>query len=58
MLVSVWVRLRFLFLLSRAEVEAARDEKSIGKKTGLAIMLVRATIASPPDHEEASSWWL
>jgi hypothetical protein len=39
-------------------IETSCDEKRIGKKKGLAIMLVRATIASPPYHEEASSWCL
>jgi hypothetical protein len=43
--------------LSREAGEGWRDEKSIGKK-GLAIMLVRATTASPPSHEEVSSWYL
>jgi hypothetical protein len=44
--------------LSREAGEGSRDEKIIDKKKGLAIMLVRATIASPPSHEEASSWYL
>jgi len=56
--VSVYETALFLSLLSSEAGEDSHDEKSIGKKKGLAIMLVRATIASPPSHEEASSWSL
>jgi hypothetical protein len=48
----------FLLPLSREVVEASRDDKRIGKKKELAIMLVRAIIASPPSHEVESSWYL
>jgi hypothetical protein len=48
----------FVAAFEKSSRGLAHDEKRIGKKKGLAIMLVRATIASPPYHEEESSWCL
>jgi hypothetical protein len=44
-------------LLSKEAGEGSRDEKRIGKK-GAGDYACEALIASPPDHEEASSWYL
>jgi hypothetical protein len=58
-LVAVGMTLRFFcYLFERRSSGFTHGKKSIGKKKGLAIVLTRATIASPHYHEEVSSWRL
>src|SRR5215471_1966997 len=47
----------FVTAFERSRRGLARREEARQNK-GLAIMLVRATIASPPYHGEVSSWYL